>query len=136
MRPPVRRAGFLLVALLAGCGQDEDQLYRSLGPRYEAREWLRRNSNPYPLASNRFESAAAAAGFVDSLYGLGADTVYVLNVREDSAWIARESGPYADALLIRLPRDPAARTRLLERGAREARAEGFDPDREHHQRYP
>jgi hypothetical protein len=123
--------------VLAGCGgvPDEDKLYRSLRPRYEARQWLTSTRNPYPFASNRFESPAAAAAFIDSLYRLGVDTVYVLNVQQDSAWIAREGGAYADALLIRLPADRERRSRLFEHGGREMRLEGFDPESDRGQRY-
>ena len=119
---------------LVGCG-GELAMYESLGPRYEARSWLRTNANPYPLAANRFESRTVAAAFIDSLYALGADTVYILNVQQDSAWLAREGGPYADALLVRLPVDRAARGRLFEINAREARREGFDPERDRGRHY-
>ncbi|MDH4044016.1 MAG: hypothetical protein OEW06_06095 [Gemmatimonadota bacterium] len=136
---PILCRDLLLAALpaIAACSglHDEMTQYAALGPRYEARTWLATNANPYPLASNRFESATAGAAFVDSLYALGADTVYVMNVQEDSAWVAREGGPYADALLIRLPDTPESRQSLFARGAREARAEGFEPEADHDQRY-
>lgn len=126
----------LIITLSAGRAcPDELEIYDSLGPRYEARAWLAVTANPFPFASNRFESKAAAAAFIDSLYALGADTVYVLNVQQDSAWLAREGGPYADALLLRLPADPEGRARLYEVNAREARREGFEPGRDHGQRY-
>jgi hypothetical protein len=127
----------LCALAVIGCAgvPDESALYRSLGPRYEARAWLASTRNPYPFASNRFEGLAAAAAFIDSLYLLGADTVYVLNVQQDSAWLAREGGPYADALLIRLPAAPETRAGLFAQGAREMRKEGFDPDRDRGQRY-
>lgn len=110
-------------------------MYESQGPRYEARAWLASTANPFPFASNRFASKLDAAAFIDSLYAAGADTVFVLNVQGDSAWIAQEGGPYADALLVRLPTSTDARARLFEIGAREARREGFDPDRDSGQRY-
>jgi hypothetical protein len=101
MVSPRLGAAIGLAAVACGGVPDEDALYRGLGPRYEARAWLASTRNPYPFASNRFEGPAAAAAFIDSLYRLGADTVYVLNVQQDSAWLAREGGPYADA-----PADP------------------------------
>ena len=131
-----RRQWLLLVGGLAsgGCG-DELATYASMGPRYEARTWLAATANPFPFASNRFESREAAGAFIDSLYALGADTVYVLNVQQDSAWVRQEGGAYADALLVRLPVDPGARPRLFAVNAREARREGFEPDRDRGQRY-
>lgn len=99
-----------------------------LGPRYEARAWLSANANPYALASNRFESTAAALAFVDTLYALGADTVFVTNVQEDSLWVREEGGPYADALWIRVPADAARRRELFAIAARETEHEGFAPE--------
>jgi hypothetical protein len=61
--------------------------------------------------------------------------VYVLNVQQDSAWIAREGWAYADAILVALPRQENMRRALFERGAREARREGFSPDVDDGQRY-
>jgi hypothetical protein len=110
-------------------------LYRGLGPLYEARGWFAATANPYPLASNRFESRAAALAFVDTLYALGADTVYVLNVQQDSAWVAEEGGPYADALLLVLPLDRSKRADLFRVNARESRREGFEPERDRGRRY-
>jgi len=127
-------ARLVLLLLLYACG-DELEQYKSQGPRYEARAWLAETANDSPLASNRFDTKAAGAAFIDSLYAAGADTVWVLNVAQDSALVAAEGGPYADALLVRLPSDRAARSRLFAFGAREARHEGFDPDRDRGQRY-
>lgn len=132
---PARRLLLLALALALGACQSERDQYEAQGLRYEARAWLGATANLYPFASNRFHSKAAAAAFIDSLYGLGADTVYVLDVQQDSATIRLEGGPYADALLLRLPADRAARGRLFAVQAREARREGFDPDPDRGQRY-
>lgn len=132
-----RRGEWLLVVVglaLGACG-DEVAMYASMGPRYEARAWLAANTNPFPFASNRFESREAATAFVDSLYAMGADTVYVLNVLQEPDRIQEEGGPYADALLIRLPADAAYRARLFAVNAREAGREGFDPDPDRGQLY-
>ncbi len=131
---PLGLALILLAGPLGAC-RDEALDFAGLGPWHEARAWLARNANPHPLASNRFQSPVAAASFVDSLYALGADTVYVLNVQADSAWIAREGGPYADALLVRLPGSARARAALFALGAREYAREGFPPERDGGQRY-
>ncbi len=124
----------VFLSLLCACS-DELADYDGLGPRYEARAWLAASANPYPFASNRFHTKEAAGAFIDSLYAVGADTVWVLNVEQDSAWVAREGGPYADALLAHLPSDRSARSRLFAFGAREARHEGFDPERDRGQRF-
>jgi hypothetical protein len=127
----------LLVGPIAACGGDGREMarYASLGPLYEARAWLAGNASPYGFASNRFDGTAAARAFVDTLYALGADTVYVLNVQQDSAWLATEGFPYADALLVRLPDARAARRALLDVVNREARREGFPPERDRGRRY-
>ena len=109
--------------------ESELRQYDAMGPRYEARAWLAATANPYPFASNRFESREAVAAFFDTLYAFGAETVYVLNVEDE------QEGPYADALLLRVPDERAARGRLFEIDAREARHEGFDPDEDTGQRY-
>ncbi len=72
---------------------------------------------------------------MDSLYALGADTVYVLNVLDSDDRLEEEGGPYADALLVRLPDDPRTRERLFAVEAREARREGFGPTRDRGQQY-
>lgn len=124
-----------LLILGSACTGAGDTLREPEGAKYEARAWLQANHNPSPLASNRFGTKAAAVAFIDSLYQLGADTVYVVNVEEDSSWVREEGGPYADALWVRLPTDPAARARLFAIGAREARREGFAPYVDRGQRY-
>jgi hypothetical protein len=123
-----------LFLMWLGCRNELD-LYKDQGPRYEARSWLRVNLNPYPFASNRFDNKAATVAFVDSLYQLGADTVYVLNVSQEPDRIREEGGPYADALLVRLPGERTVRDRLFAIQAREARREGLDPDPDRGQRY-
>jgi hypothetical protein len=128
----LRLAGIVLIA--SGCA-DELAMYESQGPRYEARSWLASTGNHSPFASNRFETRAAAAAFIDTLYNTGADTVFVLNVQVDSAMLADEGGPYADALLVKLPSDTPKRAALFAIAAREARREGFEPDRDRGSRY-
>jgi len=124
-----------LLAVVSACVGVPDDPREPAGPKYEARAWLHANYNPSPLASNRFGPRAAAVVFVDSLYQLGADTVYVVGVEEDSSWIRAEGGAYGDALWVRLPTDPPRRARLFAIGAREARREGFDPYVDHGQPY-
>jgi hypothetical protein len=93
------RRGWRLAALLAvdACVREHDgsgpkDPTEPKGPKYEAQAWLRANQNPSPLASNRFGPKPSAVAFIDSLYRLGAETVYVVNVEEDSSWILQEGG--------------------------------------------
>jgi hypothetical protein len=133
----LRRRGCLatLLAAVSACAGAPADPREPPGPKYEARAWLHANQNPSPLASNRFGPKTAAVAFVDSLYQVGADTVYVVGVEEDSSWIRAEGGPYADALWVRLPTASTQRARLFAIGAREARRGGFDPYVDHGQRY-
>jgi hypothetical protein len=131
---PVRRIALVSVMAAAalGCSPPgaprESDIYESLGPRYEAREWLSSNPSEWCLASNRFSSRAEASDFVEGLYEAGAETVWVLNVTMDSATIALEGGPYADALLVRLPREGNLRMAILAIAGDEAEREGFEPE--------
>jgi hypothetical protein len=130
----------ILFVVLSACGREQARTpakdpAEPKGPKYEARAWLAANRNPSALASNRFGETEVAAAFVDSLYQMGAESVYVVNVEDDSSWIRTEGGPYADALWIRLPGDPQMRARIFAIDEREARHEGFDPDRDQGQQY-
>lgn len=106
------------------------EIYDSLGPRYEALEWLATNRSEWCLASNRFASKAEAVDFVEGLYAAGAETVWVLNVTDDSTTPALEGGPYADALLVRLPREGDLRRAVLAIAGAEAEREGFESERD------
>lgn len=120
-------AGCVVGAMPSDSGRDS-ALYASLGARYEAREWLARNHNDGALASNRFQSTRAGRAFVDSLYMLGALKVEVTNVRSDSGQLAREGGPYSDALLVTLPADARRRAVIFTLNATEAVRGGFEPE--------
>jgi hypothetical protein len=120
-------AGCVVGAMPSDQGRDS-ALYASLGARYEAREWLERNRSEAALASNRFPSTRAGRSYVDSLYALGALKVEVTNVRSDSGRLAREGGPYSDALLITLPADTRRRATLFRLNAAEAIRGGFEPE--------
>lgn len=121
---------FALVAL-TGCA---DPGARS--PTLDAKDtvpalaWLRANRNPSALATNRFGPTSAAIAFVEQLHEAGAVQVYVAEPLDEPERIADEGGPYADTLVVELPRDPAQRARLFEVIAREAVSEGFDPPRD------
>lgn len=106
----------------------ESDPYAARDLRYEARAWLAANANSSPLATNRFQTHTAAAAFVESLYQMGAHSVYVLNVLDEPERIAEEGGPYADTLLVRLPDRSESRRRLFEVHERESEREGLDPE--------
>jgi hypothetical protein len=90
--------------------------------------WLDGNKNAYALASNRFGPTAKAREFINELLRLGAKQVYVADPMEEESRIKREGGPYADALIVELPQDKAARSALFKVFAAEAKREGFDPE--------
>jgi hypothetical protein len=79
-------------------------------PHYEAREWLLTRTNPSALATNRFHTTENALKFVDALYQAGASCVAVDHID----FLPHDNGePYADELLVVLPRDQR-RSQLFE----------------------
>jgi hypothetical protein len=95
-----------------------------------ALSWLDGNKNSSALASNRFGPTAKAREFVNELFRLGAEQVYVADPMEEERRIKLEGGPYADTLIVTLPKDKAARAALFKVFAAEAKREGFDPERD------
>ena len=89
----------------------------------EAREWIRTNGREGPLASNRFEGKEDGLAFVNALYEAGAVKVVVDSIIDDKIEMD-EGGPYADALIVRLPADAASRKRLLSIVDSEAKKQG------------
>ena len=75
--------------------------------RREARSWLRSNPTPSALASNRFHTTQNALAFVERLYTVGAAEVLIGDLLVDS-----DGYPYADTLIVRVPRDGSARSTL------------------------
>jgi hypothetical protein len=112
----------------------QDYSYLTGQERYEARDWLNKNANPFPLASNRFGEKQNASAFVDQLYQAGAETVYVVRVMNDPQTIQEEGGPYADCLVVVLPEEKEKRIRLFELAGSEAIKEGFDPEQDRGQK--
>lgn len=92
--------------------------------RPEARGWLESNGSPAALASNRFGSTREALAFVNRLYRAGAVRVAIDNINDDAIEMA-EGGPYADALHVHLPADPARRRELFAIANPEFAREGF-----------
>ena len=93
---------------------------------YEAREWLKINNNPSPLASNRFSDKEEAMQFIETLYQAGAKEVSVLNPVNNLDRIKDEGGPYADSLVVTLPKEKGKRKTLFKINNNEAAKEGFD----------
>lgn len=91
-----------------------------------AREWLSTNRNESALATNRFGATANAKAFVEDLFLLGAEAVFVGDPMEEQYRIEKEGGPYADTLVVQLPDDLNKRRALFKVFSAEARREGFD----------
>ena len=121
---PVLCVAATLVACTGGPDLSDDEYIAKLR-KIPARAWLKTNNNPYPLASNRFGAAPSARDFVESLFTAGAVEVYVADPFEEPDRINRERGPYADTLVIALPRDLSRRKALFAIAAAEAKREGF-----------
>ena len=98
----------------------------------EAREWLAKNKNPYALAGNRFSGTEDATKFVESLYALGAVKVEIPRdaIYSDKKRIEDEGGPYADALLVTLPKSQTEIDALFNVFKGEASRQGmvFNPE--------
>jgi len=92
----------------------------------EARAWLRENRNRTALATNRFGPTGAARAFVDELYCAGAEGVYVTSIYDEPERVAAEGGPYADALIVNPPADPARRAGVVALCRAESEREGLD----------
>jgi hypothetical protein len=76
------------------------------------------------LAGNRFGTSALGLAFIEELYAAGARTV---SVPGDTIDPGTDDYPaHSDTLIVRLPKDPEARKRLLEIANREAEREGME----------
>ncbi len=103
----------------------ESRLLKEYPKHKEAMQWLENNKNLSALASNRFGYTLTAKKFVENLYNLGAEKVYVVNITEDSETIKDEGGPYADALVVILPDSYEQKKKIVEISLDEAIREGF-----------
>jgi hypothetical protein len=120
------RPRFLCFCLLAAaaavataCSQPDSQTLDP-GPRYEARAWLESNPNPCAFAGNRFDSTEEAVAFVEALYQVGAQEVWITGIYDEDWRIEAEGGPHADTLIIRLPGRGADRHALFRIAGEEA----------------
>jgi hypothetical protein len=106
--------------------QFTQELPQEKGEYYEAREWLKNNNNPSPLASNRFMDKEEALEFVERLYKAGSEKVSIVHVKDEPDRIAEEGGPYSDYLVVTLPEESKKRRALFKIHSTEAKNEGFD----------
>jgi hypothetical protein len=81
----------------------------------EALQWLKNNKNPYAFASNHFQPTQAAIIFVEKLYSAGAEAVIISNecIYSEPDRIKGEGGPYADGMVVKLPKDKTKRNKIL-----------------------
>jgi hypothetical protein len=79
----------------------------------EALEFLTNNKNNYAFASNNFGETKEAIAFVKKLYAVGATFIEVDNIYDEESRIKSEGGPYADTLLIHLPKSKSKRLALV-----------------------
>lgn len=79
----------------------------------EALSWLKSNKNGYAFASNYFGDTKSAIKFVMKLYAAGAAKVEVSNIYDEEWRIKEENGPYADVLLVHLPKNKSKRLAIV-----------------------
>ena len=77
----------------------------------DAAAWLRANWSASALATNRFGATSHARAFVAQLHAAGATGVWIDNV---VMLPSHDWTPYADALVVELPEEPARRHELFD----------------------
>lgn len=78
----------------------------------EALSWLKTNKNEYCFASNKFKDKRQILALVKKLYKLGAVKIEIDNIMDEPERIEDEGGPYADTLLVYLPKNKTERLEL------------------------
>ena len=86
-----------------------------VGP--EAKTWLKSNKNEAAFAVNRFQTTKGAQTFVKRLYDLGAEKIVISPSAIDDE--GEDGGPYADTLIVTLPKNPAKRKLLFQEHEKE-----------------
>ena len=79
---------------------------------------------PALLATNRFASPTEALAFVEQLYTLGAEAVFIAMI-DHRKMNFDCAGPHSDTLIVVLPHDGAQRRAILDVVQREAKH--YDP---------
>ena len=108
-----------------------DAIRRAFNPFHdsvEAIEWLDNNKNDCAFASNRFHSTGYAKCFIQELYEAGAITVAIPreSILSEPWRIEQYGGPYADTILVKLPKEPEKRHALWQICDAEYRRENKD----------
>ncbi len=101
----------------------------------EARQWLEANHNTHSFAGNRFSSTQEALSFINQLYALGAENIFIDNIYSEEWRIQQEGGAYADTLIIELPKNTNLRVQLFEKINQEIVKQGFTAEEDKGQRY-
>jgi hypothetical protein len=107
------------ILLMPGCGKPQDSLVVAVDKhgdeimqstaKAEAREWMQAaNTNHVFFKAD----AKQVAQYVDDFYKAGATQVLIADIEEEQGF------QYGEALLVVLPKDPAARAKLFEVGSR------------------
>lgn len=80
--------------------------------QYEALDWLTKNTNSHALAKSRFRNTDEAIDLVKTLYEREAVVVLVTGITQEADVKNTQSEPYADSLIVVLPKDIHSRTAI------------------------
>lgn len=80
--------------------------------QYEALDWLTKSANPNALAKSRFRNTDEAIGLVKALYERDAIVVLVTGITQDADLKKAQDKPYADTLIVVLPKDIHSRAAI------------------------
>lgn len=109
----------LSILLMIGCGKPQDSLVAAIDKhgdeimqsttKAEAREWMQAAYTNHVFFK---ADAKQVAQYVDDFYQAGATQVLIVDIEEEQGF------QYGEALLVVLPKDQAARTKLFQVGSR------------------
>jgi hypothetical protein len=92
----------------------------------DARKWLSRKRQRSVLAGNRFGTTELGLAFVEELFAAGAKSVSIPGDTIDFG--GDNDADHSDTLIVKLPKDPAARARVLAITNREMKREGMEQE--------
>lgn len=124
------------IFLMAGCGKPQDSLVVAIdkhgdeimqsATKAEARDWMQTaNTNHVFFKAD----AKQVAQYVNDFYQAGATQVLIVDIEEEQGY------QYGEALLVVLPKDPAARVKLFQVGSRADTDFQNDPVSDQGQKY-